>query len=169
LIGNYYISSAGEEMKRVLRRKEQEITDVNEIQAVIDRAVICHLAMCKDNIPYVVPLNFGYREGCLYFHCADEGMKIDFLRSNDLVCFEMETDYRLVYNETPCSWNQYYHSVIGFGRVHFIINRKEKLEALKILLNHYEEGDHEIPDEKVDGVTIIKVVIESITGKKDGN
>lgn len=156
-------------MEYKMRKKKQEISDKAEIDEIINSAEICRLAMCRGSIPYVVPLNFGYDDGCLYFHCANRGLKIDILKENPNVSFEFESDVHLITNETPCDWSQYYRSVIGWGKASFLSDREEKRKALLILMNQYDERDWRIPDEKVDNVTIIKVVIDRMTGKRDGN
>lgn len=156
-------------MDHEMRKKKQEISDPAAIDEIIQSADVCRLAMCRDSIPYVVPLNFGYNDGCLYFHCADRGLKIDILKENANVCFEFESNVHLVTNETPCDWSQYYRTVIGWGRAAFLSDREEKRKALHILLDQYEEQEWKIPDENVDNVTIIKVTIDRMTGKRDGN
>ena len=60
-----------------MRRKDREITDFNEILAIMEKCDVCRIALNDDGFPYVVPLNFGMdvRDGqvYLYFHCAMEG------------------------------------------------------------------------------------------------
>ena len=154
--------------KQPMRKSNQEIIDPVEIEEILKNGRVCRLAMCKNNSPYIVPLNYGYDNGYLYFHCAEEGLKIEILKENPHVCFEIETDLHLKSNDEPCTWSQYYKSIIGFGRAHFLKYREEKLKALLILMNHYRAQDWKIPDVKIDGVTIIEVKIDSITGKKKG-
>ena len=156
-------------MEHEMRKKKQEIIGREEIDEIINSAEVCRLAMCRGSIPYVIPMNFGYDNGCLYFHCASNGLKIDILRENPNFCFEFESDVNLITNETPCDWSQFYRSVIGWGQASFLSTHEEKLEALLILMNQYEKRDWKIPDSKVDTITIFKVVIDKITGKKDGN
>ena len=73
-----------------MRKKEYQITDFSEIEKIIESSLICRLGLCNNNIPYVVPLNFGYKEKVLYFHSAPEGKKIEYIRKNNNVCFEIE-------------------------------------------------------------------------------
>jgi nitroimidazol reductase NimA-like FMN-containing flavoprotein (pyridoxamine 5'-phosphate oxidase superfamily) len=75
-----------------MRRKDREISGLGEMESIIQRADICRLAFCDRGIPYVVPLCFGYRRGAIYFHSAREGRKLDMMRNNRLVCFEMDID-----------------------------------------------------------------------------
>ena len=57
-----------------MRRNDREITDRRDIDEIIKRCRVCHLAMCDDGQPYVVPLNFGYDGRFLFFHTASEGI-----------------------------------------------------------------------------------------------
>jgi hypothetical protein len=79
-----------------MRRKDKEIADPNKIEAVLNQAQIIHLAMLDGDRPYIVPLNFGYAENTLYFHCAREGKKIDLINRNNTVCFQTEIDVRVL-------------------------------------------------------------------------
>jgi len=152
-----------------MRKVKQEITDPSEIEEILQSAEVCRLAMSHNGIPYIVPLNYGYEEGTLYFHCAATGLKIDILRENDLVCFEVESHVKLITSEIPCDWSQYYRSVIGWGKAELITDPDERRKALVILMNHYEERDWEIPEAKIDRTMVIRVRIDHMTGKRDGN
>ena len=79
-----------------MRRKEKEIVQKSEIEAVIHGSVICRIGLSDDNIPYVVPLCFGYQDNMIYIHGALEGKKINILRKNKNVCFEFAIDTDLI-------------------------------------------------------------------------
>jgi nitroimidazol reductase NimA-like FMN-containing flavoprotein (pyridoxamine 5'-phosphate oxidase superfamily) len=70
-----------------IRRKEKEISDKNEMLAVLENAEYITIAMCADNEPYLVTLSHGYdrERNCIYFHCAREGKKIDILNEQNKV------------------------------------------------------------------------------------
>lgn len=65
-----------------MRRKDKEIADPRKIEAVLNQAQIIHLAMLDGDRPYIIPLNFGYADNAIYFHCAREGKKIDLIKLN---------------------------------------------------------------------------------------
>jgi nitroimidazol reductase NimA-like FMN-containing flavoprotein (pyridoxamine 5'-phosphate oxidase superfamily) len=117
-----------------MRRKEREITEVGAMEEIIRSAQVCRLAMSVDDQPYVVPLCFGYSDGCLYFHCAREGMKLDMVRKNERVCFECDVDHDLVMSESPCEWGMKGRSVVGFGRASLIEAPEAKREALDVIM-----------------------------------
>ncbi|MBL7205487.1 MAG: pyridoxamine 5'-phosphate oxidase family protein [Desulfobacteraceae bacterium] len=149
-----------------MRRKEKEILDREEIESIIKKADVCRLGLSDNNIPYIVPLNFGYRDSCLYFHTPKAGKKIDMIKTNNRVCFELDIDHEVVKAENPCDWNMKYRSVIGYGRASLLDEIEEKRRALDIILDHYSGRVHEYKEKMVDHLAIIKVEIQSMTGKK---
>lgn len=151
-----------------MRKKDKEISDITTIENIIRRASVCRLALCEDGRPYVVPLCFGYEDGILYFHSAREGKKLDILRKNNNVCFEVDIDCELVKADEACKWSMKYKSVIGFGKAIIIDDVELKREALDIIVKNYTEDSFEYPVEAVKGAVIIKVEIESVTGKQSG-
>ena len=70
-----------------MRRTDKEITDRKQINSILDEAVVLHLALVDGEWPYLVPVNFGYRDKAIYIHCAREGKKLDLARKNDRVVF----------------------------------------------------------------------------------
>jgi len=150
-----------------MRRKDKEITDKKLICDIIDKAEILRLGLCKDNNPYVVPLSFGFDGDFIYFHSAREGMKIDYIRSNPNVCFELESEAELVKHESsPCDFTFSYRSVIGFGEVSEITEKDEKRKVLKIILNHYSEKEWNIPWPMLLAVRVWRIRITSLFGKE---
>jgi nitroimidazol reductase NimA-like FMN-containing flavoprotein (pyridoxamine 5'-phosphate oxidase superfamily) len=152
-----------------MRKKEKEIKDKSVIESIVKRATVCRIALSEDNVPYVVPLNFGYKENFLYFHSAKEGRKIDMIRKNKNVCFEIDIDSELIEAEDPCDWSTKYYSIIGFGEAFLVEDLEEKREALDIIMEHYSErSSFEYPEKIINSLAVIKVRIESMTGKKSG-
>lgn len=160
-----------------MRKPEREITDPAELQYVLKKAQICRIGMIDDGVPYVVPMNYGIGEGCIYLHSSAKGRKAEAMRKSPLVCFEMETDVAIVEAEKPCDWTVRYRSIIGTGTAVFLEDRREKLDALTAIMAHYSEdyaseedgGEPAAFREKiVDVVSVIRVDIKEMTGKKHG-
>lgn len=152
-----------------MRRKEKEITDIQEIENILNSADICRLAFCDNQMPYIVPMSFAYSNRCLYFHSAKEGRKLDIINKNPNVCFEVETDTALIYDEAACKCTMKYKSVIGTGKVIFIEEEVAKIEALDLLMKHYVDKDEfTYPQKAIQAVAIFKVEINEMSGKKSG-
>jgi uncharacterized protein len=152
-----------------MRRSDKEITDSKEIAAIMEKAVICRIALIDDGSPYIVPVNFAVRDNCLYFHSSREGRKIEILRKNNQVCFAMDIDTEIVRGDTPCSWGTRYLSVIGSGGAFFLETASEKTQALNYLLEKYAgAGSYSYAAEKLEKITVIGIRIATLTGKKSG-
>jgi nitroimidazol reductase NimA-like FMN-containing flavoprotein (pyridoxamine 5'-phosphate oxidase superfamily) len=153
----------------IMRRKDKEIKDIEEIESIINKSKVCRIALSENNSPYIVPVCFGYKDHCLYFHCANAGKKLDIIEKNNKICFEFDDYNGLMLSENPCDWDIKYLSVIGSGKAFNIDDFNEKIRALNIILEHYSESSYEFQQKIIDAVTVIKVEIESITGKRSGN
>jgi uncharacterized protein len=151
-----------------MRRKDKEIVERAAIDAVIRRARICRLAMALHDRPYVIPLCFGYEQNTLYFHSAPEGKKIDILKENNQVCFEFDVDHQIVEAETACRWGMKFRSVVGYGRASFLEDHQAKRNALDAIMRQYSKHNHSFAQTAVDHTVLIKVDIESMTGKESG-
>lgn len=149
-----------------MRRKEKEITGPDELTKVLQQATVCRLAMAVDGQPYIVPLNFGFADGCLFFHSAPEGRKIEMINKNPLVCFECEADVNIVKGKTACTWGASYTSIIGFGRAAFETDPEEKKRALNIIMDHYAGRSFDFSTRDVEKVAVIRVTIDEMTGKR---
>ncbi|UCF89411.1 MAG: pyridoxamine 5'-phosphate oxidase family protein [bacterium] len=149
-----------------MRRSEKQIKDIEEIEGILRSAQLCHLSLVDDGKPYVVPMNFGYAEGALYFHSAPEGRKIDIIRKNPEVCFNIIGRYDLVTGESACSWTAQFDSVTGTGKAEILIDRAGKEKGLAVLMGQYSREKYDFSVEDLDGVVVIKVQIESLSGKR---
>ena len=154
-----------------MRRKDREVTDIGGIEEILRQCKTAHIAMVDDGAPYVVPLSYGYQilDGNvleLYFHSALEGRKLDVLRKNNKVCFEMSYEGEPVHSETPCNSGYYFASVIGFGEAVFIEDADGKCEALSIMFKHQAGKDITFIAEQAKGVCVFKIVSTDFTGKQ---
>ncbi len=151
-----------------MRRSEREITDPAEIQATLRAGEICTLGLSDGNEPYLVPMNYGYRDGVLWFHCATEGLKLDILKKNPQICFNIVLDYRMVRDEDFSKYTSRYRSVTGWGRAEIMKTNEEKIEGLNVLKMHagFME-DYEYPEPVLQRVVVFRVVIDRITGKQN--
>lgn len=153
-----------------MRRKDKEIQTREEIVEIIEKAPVCRLGLCQDNVPYVVPMNFGYRDGCLFLHCAKEGRKMDMIRANPRVCFEIDMDVEVVRAEQPCDWGMKFASVIGFGTASVLEDPEEKKGGLDAIMEHYSsKPQHPYPEFYLKHTAVIRVEVEELTGKRSGS
>jgi hypothetical protein len=133
-------------------------------------AAICRIGLIDGDLPYIVPLNYGFSGNVLYFHSAPAGKKIDLLKQNNRVCFEIEQSNELVRNEQACNWTSRYRCVIGYGTVEIITDRDEKINGLDIIMKHYgNQGNNTYNDANLERMVILKLTIDRISGKQSGD
>ncbi|MBE0646506.1 MAG: pyridoxamine 5'-phosphate oxidase family protein [Bacteroidales bacterium] len=142
--------------------RHRVLSSHTEIVEIIKQCQVCHVSMVDPNgKPYVVPMNFGFDEDVIYLHSAQEGKKIDCLRSNPEVCINFTTDHVLRYQheQVACSWGMKYRSVLCYGSVEFIEDETLKRKALDVLMKQYTERPFTYNDPSIREVScwIVKV------------
>jgi len=153
-----------------MRRKEKQVIGQKIIDDIFETAQVCRLGMVDDGEPYIVPVNYGYEAEILYVHSAASGRKIDILKHNNHVCFEIETPSELVKHNNPCNWGAKARSLIGYGRVEIVTDLEEKKRGLDIILAHYGNNDQNVYDDaKLHDLVLLKISIETVTCKQLGN
>ena len=150
-----------------MRRKDKEISSMDEISQVIKKCQVCRLALSQDDVPYIIPVSFGYDGKTLYFHSAKDGKKIDILSINNNVCFEFESGVEVIVDETkPCNWSFSFQSVIGFGKAEELSSPEDKIKGLKHIMAQYSEKEWNLDTLPLNGLRIWAINITSMTGKQ---
>ena len=153
-----------------MRRSDREVSNIDEIMQIVEKAKILHLGLFDSEYPYVLPLHYGceYVDGnlILYLHSAKEGHKLDLIRANPNVCVEMECDVELVSGrEVPCKYGAAFASVIGRGRAVMVDDVHEKTKGLSLLMKNQTGQEFAISDQMASTVEVIKVVVFEFTAK----
>lgn len=148
-----------------MRRKDKEIRGDAAIDGILDRARVCRLAMVDGDSPYVVPLCFAHWDGVIYVHSALKGRKIDLLKKNPRVCFEVDDLLETLEAGDPCDWSLRYQSVIGFGRAVFVDDPEEKQKGLNIVFRRYAGRDGAFAEGKMRATAVIRIDIDTMTAK----
>ena len=153
-----------------MRRKDRQITDLEAIRAILDKAKVLHLAMIDGARPYVVPMNYGYAlaDGrlTLYLHGAKEGRKLDVLQQNDRVAFVLETDVSPVSGgDIPCKYGEAYASVMGEGTAVLLDDPVQKIEALQILMKTQTGREFAFTPAMAESVAVLRVNVDSFSAK----
>ena len=147
-----------------MRRKEKEIVERERLMSILERSRTMRLGLSDGDEPYVVPVSFGVEENAIYVHSAPEGRKLDVIRKNPMVCFEVDEGELRVKGE-PCTWGMRYESVIGWGRAKIIEEREAKEAGLGAIVRHYGASPPFRFDDSIDRTVVIRIEIERMTGK----
>ncbi|TRO48182.1 hypothetical protein E2P65_03320, partial [Candidatus Bathyarchaeota archaeon] len=143
-----------------MRRMDKAIEDPAALRRVLGEAKHITVAMCKDGRPYLVSLSHGYDEerDVIYFHCAPEGKKLDYMRANPMVWGQAVLDYGFFDGHDDC--RQEFASVMFQGEVTFVEDPEEKLRAFVMTnrqLDAPSEGLQRILDEHLERATVGRI------------
>ena len=153
-----------------LRKKERKITDLSKKRRILKKGKYSTVALCRNNEPYAVTLNYGYDEqgNCLYFHSALKGLKLEFLKHNSNVCATIIED--LGYVEGQCDHR--YRSLVLWGTMSMVNDPEEKRHGMNILLEHLERHPEEIKKRTLSKqdvyqkVAVLRMDIVQMSGKE---
>jgi len=143
-----------------------------EIERIISKCEVCYVAMVdENNKPYVIPMNFGYKDDCIYLHSSQTGKKIDILEKNNNVCVTFSTDHLLRWQSenVACSYSMKYRSALAFGKVKFVEDINQKIDALNVIMRQYtQKKEFSYSDPAVKDVKVFKVVVKRLEGRAYG-
>ncbi len=151
-----------------MRRKDREITDRAEMDAIILSSKVMHLALADNNVPFIVPVYYDYDGTALYFHSAQKGSKMEILKRNNLVCFEISIDAGIIPSDKACDFEAKHRTVIGLGRASFVEGTEAKRQILHRIVARFTDKKFDLPDGNVNAAGVVRIEIESIKGKKHG-
>jgi uncharacterized protein len=161
-------SKIGHPHQGPMRRKNREITDRAEIDAILHSANLMRIALVDGDTSFLVPVFYAFDGTAIYFHSAKAGTKIDIMKRNNKVCFEISIDHGVIKNDVACDFEAKHRTIIGFGKVVFIGDESEKIKALDLIVAQFSEKKFEYPKANLGQTVVIRIDIESIKGKKHG-
>lgn len=152
-----------------MTRREREVTDINKIIEILDKAKVLHLGLVDGDEAYVVPMNYGYvyenDRLTLYLHGARKGRKLDLMRANPKVFFEMDCDIVPFEGDVACKYGITYSSIMGRGIAQIVDEPEEKMKALSVLMKTQTGKDFEFNEKLVSVVAVIRIDVLEFTAK----
>lgn len=152
-----------------MTRRERQVTDINEIIKILDNSKVLHLGLVDGDEPYVVPMNYGYtyenEKLTIWLHCARQGKKLDIMKVNPKVFFEMEYGITPFEGEVACKYGITYSSIMGRGVATIIEDVETKKIALSSLMKTQTGKDFDFDDRMAEVVGVVKIDVLEFTAK----
>ena len=152
-----------------MTRREFEVKDPGVIRDILDGSKFLHLGLVDDGMPYVVPMNYGYKmeDGklTLYLHSAVKVYKLDVIAKNPTCCFEMDWGVEPFEGKIPCQYGITYYSLMGRGKAVLVEDVKEKEAAMTLLMKAQTGKDFEFNERLVSIVSVLRIDVSEYTAK----
>ena len=152
-----------------MTKRERRITDEKEITRILDSGKVLYLGLAVNNEPYVVPMNYGYTQEngklVLYLHSAVRGKKLDMIRKNPRVFFQIDCDLQPFAGIKPCQYGLAYSCVMGAGTAQIVEDVEEKIRAMSILMKTQTGKEFSFNEELVSIVAVIRIDVTEFTAK----
>ena len=158
-------------------KKVFQITDKQIINEVLDKAEYGTLAVCNENKPYAVPLNFVRIADNIYFHGALKNKKMKILEKNPHVSFSVVESYSVIasfFSSTEglaCPATHFFKSVSIDGMAKAVENREEKARMFEAMMQKlqpeggYKPFSDEAYDKALKATAVVKIVPHTVTAK----
>ncbi|MBS7632290.1 pyridoxamine 5'-phosphate oxidase family protein [Candidatus Bathyarchaeota archaeon] len=140
--------------------------NLEEIKQFLTCSRVGRISVSLETSPYIVPVGYVYTEGVIAFHTCMKGLKVEAIRKNPNVCFEVDE------SASDASW---FKSVIIFGKATIIEERSKMVPYLQKLIDKYRvptDFDEYMSkpgrdkEKELQAVRICIITPEKITGRK---
>ncbi len=154
-----------------MRRTDREVTNIKDIQTIMDKCDVIRIAIHDTIYPYIFPVNFGYAftedKLTLFFHSSTEGYKHKVIEKDNHVSFEMDCSHVLIpsTNGIACSASMAYESVIGQGLISPVEDDEKEMALIKIL-EHYHIDNKKFDSVQLAKTRVYKIEVDCFTAKR---
>ena len=129
--------------------QQPRVMSRDEMKRLLKKYSHGRLGLAFQNEPYVVPVSYGYDQERIYFHSAKQGKKVDFMKRNNRVCFEVD------------EYHEGWASVICYGTATLREDIEAKKEFFEVLMGE-KPSDEQLQNM---GLYIGIIQIAEMTGR----
>lgn len=161
---------------KTVKIEERIIQERTEMESILYAAKVGRLGICQNGVPLIIPVNFAYEPGSIYVHGSSSGLRVDVIRENPHVCFEVDEFLATVPASTPCEYDTAYRSVVASGSAQVLSTPDEKIHPLRLIVTKYagEAVALGLTRQMVEGyrssrgreTAVVKMNVERMTGKR---
>ena len=136
------------------------------IEELLTKENLGFLSMSVDNVPYTIPITYGYDNGKILFHCAKHGQKIEFINQNPIVCFTIGNHFgHFVHHPQGAICHAHSNSVICYGNAKIIEDEEERCNLLNIFNKCLQPNAREITIEEIKNCYAVEIIISEMTAR----
>lgn len=145
---------------------EEEIW--KQAETILSLGKYCHLSFATNDEPYGITVNYGFDRKYLYFHSSQKGKKVDIIKTNPKVWFNIYSDQDIYSSDSACHWGTKFRSLMGHGVAELLISEKDKTTGLKAIMKNYSgSADHEFDPKILSHTNIYRIKFKDLTTRKN--
>ncbi len=147
-----------------------KIEKKEEIEQVIRSCKTCYVAMCWEDQPYVIPMNFAFDGERVILHSARSGRKWEILQRNPRVCIQWTKGEDLAWQdeEVGCSYRVISQTVMVEGIAEIVEDFNEKEQCMHQFMAQYSSLSFRFSRPSIENVGVIRVPVRSLSAFKFG-
>jgi nitroimidazol reductase NimA-like FMN-containing flavoprotein (pyridoxamine 5'-phosphate oxidase superfamily) len=149
-------------------REDEFIESREEMEEILREEAWGCLGLTADGQSYVVPLNYGYVDGKILFHCGLEGRKLDLIRKNPGVCFTVARQSGDVQDHPggkPCHVDN--DSVICYGTARIVEDLDEREQLLNAFNRVFRPNAPWLDRKRIAHCLAVEITIREMTGRRE--
>jgi nitroimidazol reductase NimA-like FMN-containing flavoprotein (pyridoxamine 5'-phosphate oxidase superfamily) len=154
---------------RVRTKPDRARYDRDVLYAILDEALLCHIAFAVDGQPYAIPTTYGRSGDYLYLHGSSVSRLLRTLAGGVPMCVTVTLLDGLVLARSARMHSMNYRSVVVLGTATAVIDRDERLTALRAIIDHALPGRwREVrppTDRELNETAIVRVPLDEASAK----
>ena len=146
------------------------IEDRNEINDILKQCRTCYVAMSDNDVPYVLPMNFGIEGDRVILHSAQAGRMWETIRKNPKVCINWTLGEGIAWQDQQvgCSYRVQSKSVMVEGTAEIIDDSDEKERLFRQFMTQYSDLPFKFNAPAIRNVGVMVVPFTRLTAKEFG-
>jgi len=141
-------------------------SDRQNAELVLSKADYCTVAAIDQGGVYLLPISFGYKDGCLYIHSGRHGHKLEVLQDGTPVSVSIQHSIEVVPAPTPCKYTTHYISVLARGTIRQLDSPEQMQAGLNIIVEHYGAKAITYAPADLERVFVYQIEIDSLSFKQ---
>lgn len=154
---------------QVKRLPKRAVYSQEEIYAILDEAILCHVGFVIEGQPYVIPTSYARRGSEILIHGSTASRMLGALGTGVDVCVTVTLVDGLVLARSAFHHSLNYRSVVILGKARVVSDPDEKLEALRCLTNHIvpERWDEvrQPAEHELKATTVLALALAEVSAK----
>ena len=157
------------ERTKVTRLPKRAVYDKAQVHAILDEGFLCHIGFTVEQQPYVIPTSYVRADENIYVHGSAASRMLRRLDQGVDVCVTVTLVDGFVLARSVFHHSMNYRSVVILGKARLVVDRDEKIDALRRFTNHIVPGRwdeaRQPHDQELKATSVLVLPMEEVSAK----